>query len=222
MKDSISSSENSNSENNKINTETIEKTDPNIPKDFSPVNYLDPSTEPSIVTLYKSKEWDSIIPTILDAIEHCKDETGYGDYPYFRIQNTINFLPKLNVESEILNEQLLKELHSRLPYYHQFSNWKRLYSLTKDGCQLKTLINKTEEYQNTILIVKDDENKFLVHMQVKHLNYLEIFMEQERHFYLVFLKKIEFMFIIQQELMKIIFMEIKNNLLLVVVMIIFH
>ena len=59
-------------------------------------------------------------------------------------------------------------------------------------------------------------------MQVKHLNYLVIFMEQERHFYLVFLKKIEFMFIIQQELMKIIFMEIKNNLLLVVVMIIFH
>ena len=59
-------------------------------------------------------------------------------------------------------------------------------------------------------------------MQVKHLNYLEIFMEQERHFYLVFLKKIEFMFIIQQVLMKIIFMEIKNNLLLVVVMIIFH
>jgi len=159
MKDSISNSEKSNStENNEKNAETIEKTDPNIPKDFSPVNYLDPSTESSIVTLYKSKEWDTIIPTILDAIEHCKDETGYGDYPYFRIQNTINFLPKLNVESEILNEQLLKELHCRLPYYHQFSNWKRLYSLSKDGCALKTLINKTQENQNTILIVKDDEN----------------------------------------------------------------
>ena len=49
------------------------------------------------------------------------------------------------------------------------------------------------------------------HMQVKHLNYLEIFMEQEKHFYLVFLKIIEFMFIIQQELMKIIFMEMKSK-----------
>ena len=52
---------------------------------------------------------DSFKPpaTILDAIEHCKDETGYGDYPYFRIQNTINFLPKLNSISTL----------SRFPFF---------------------------------------------------------------------------------------------------------
>ena len=68
-----------------------------------------------------------------------KKQNNNGDYPFFKNQNTGNFIPKLNIESNILNKKKLKEIHSNLPYYQQYKNFKLIYNMSKDGTQLKTL-----------------------------------------------------------------------------------
>ena len=77
-----------------------------------------------------------------------KKQNNNSDYPFFRHQNTGNFIPKLNIESNILNKKKLKEIHSNLPYYQQYKNFKLIYNMSKDGTQLKTLYNKCNEIKN--------------------------------------------------------------------------
>ena len=78
----------------------------------------------------------------------------YNDYPYFRVDNTTKYIPKLSSNSKILTEKKLIEIHSHLPYYHQYKDFKMLYSMDKDGTSLSTVIQKGEEYENTILMLK--------------------------------------------------------------------
>ena len=85
----------------------------NLPPDFEPIKYEDPKKENAIFEVFKSQEWETIVPQIIEAIDYCKEDQSFGDYPYFRIQNTIQFLPQTDVPSEIFNETQLKELHSR-------------------------------------------------------------------------------------------------------------
>ena len=87
-----------------------------------------------------------------------KKQKNNSDYPFFKNQNTGNFIPKLNNESNILNLKKLKEIHSNLPYYHQYKNFKLIYNMSKDGTQIKTLYNKSKEIINSILFIKDDNN----------------------------------------------------------------
>ena len=82
----------------------------------------------------------------------------YNDYPFFRIQNTNKYIPKLSKESEILNKQQLRELHSFLPYFQQYKDLTLLYSMSVDGTALQTFYTKAEGIQNSILIIKDDSN----------------------------------------------------------------
>ena len=127
-----------------------------IPQDFEPVEYEDPKNEETIFEIFKGKDWDQTVPQILEAIERSKDDMVYGDYPYFKISNTCQFIPQLSSPSEILNEPQLRELHSALPYYHQYVNLKLIYSISRDGCALKTFYQKSEGINNSILVVKDD------------------------------------------------------------------
>ena len=113
-----------------------------IDPDFEQINYEDPKNENSILEIYKNEQWESIVPQTIEAIDYCKENQSFGDYPYFRIQNTIQFIPETNVPSEIFNNIQLMELHSRLPYYHQYSNLRLIYSIAKDGCLLKTFYQK--------------------------------------------------------------------------------
>ena len=130
----------------------------NLPPDFEPIKYEDPKKENAIFEVFKSQEWETIVPQIIEAIDYCKEDQSFGDYPYFRIQNTIQFLPQTDVPSEIFNETQLKELHSRLPYYHQYSNLRLVYSIGKDGCLLKSFYQKVSGENNIIIVVKDDDN----------------------------------------------------------------
>ena len=82
----------------------------------------------------------------------------YNDYPFFRIQNTNKYIPKLSKESEILNKQQLRELHSFLPYFQQYKDLTLLYSMSVDGTALQTFYTKAEGTQNSILVIKDDSN----------------------------------------------------------------
>ena len=109
--------------------------------------------------IIKTPEWDKVVPFIIESIDKHNENKTYNtiEYPYFRIQNSVQYLPKLDMPSDILNTNQLKELHSRLPSYHQYSNLYRIFSISVDGSSFKTLYNKCEGINNSVLVVKDDE-----------------------------------------------------------------
>jgi hypothetical protein len=126
---------------------------------FEPIKYEDDKKEQGILEIYKNQDWDNLVPLILDAVDHTKSkEKSYGNYPYFRLKTKEDFLPTLNVESDILSKIKLKELYEFLPDSHQFSNLYRIYSMSVDGCALKTFYNKCQDINNSILIIKDDDD----------------------------------------------------------------
>jgi hypothetical protein len=165
MKDNYSKIESPNSSNR--NTTEIQshptpiRTDVNLTsleKDsFEPIEYEDVKNEESIFEIFTAKDYPEVMSGILQSIDnYYQDNDTYDDYPYFRVQNTCKFIPKLSHPSEILSERQLRELHAHLPYYHQYRNLKLVYSMTKDGCALKTFYMKSHDVKNSILIVKDD------------------------------------------------------------------
>ena len=106
----------------------------------------------------KTPEGDKVIPHIIEAINEKKnDNSVYSEYPYFRIQNAVQYLPKIDKPSDILSTEQLRELHSRLPAYHQYANLYKIFSISVDGSSLKTLYNKCEGITNSVLIIKDDD-----------------------------------------------------------------
>ena len=107
----------------------------------------------------KSPEWDKVVPHVIESIDKHNENNNYNtlEYPYFRIQNAVQYLPKLDNPSDILSTNQLKELHSRLPSYHQYSNLYRIFTISVDGSLLKTLYDKCEGINNSVLVVKDDE-----------------------------------------------------------------
>ena len=110
--------------------------------------------------IIKSPEWDKVVPLVIESIDkHNDNNNNYNtlEYPYFRIQNAVQYLPKLDIPSDILSTNQLKELHSRLPSYHQYSNLYRIFTISVDGSLLKTLYDKCEGQNNSVLVVKDDE-----------------------------------------------------------------
>ena len=126
---------------------------------IEPIKYEDYKKEESIVEIYKNQDWNHIVPLILDAIDHTKNkEKSYGNYPYFRTKTKIDFLPKLDVPSDILSTYQLKQLYEFLPDSHQYSDLYRVFSLSIYGSSLKTFYYKCQDINNSILVIKDDED----------------------------------------------------------------
>ena len=165
-----------------------------IDPDFEQINYEDPKNENSILEIYKNEQWESIVPQTIEAIDYCKENQSFGDYPYFRIQNTIQFIPETNVPSEIFNNIQLMELHSRLPYYHQYSNLRLIYSIAKDGCLLKTFYQKVSGENNLIFAIKDDDNNIFGAYSSEGFNNSGLFFGTHECF--LYIIKINFMKII--------------------------
>ena len=120
----------------------------------------DQDDEEDLISVKKNKNYKDIMTNLKNDIFSfiIKKET-YNNYPYFRVENTTKFIPKLSKESKILTEKKLVEIHSHLPYYHQYKNFKLLYNMDKDGTSLLTMIDKGSEYENTILFVKTLKNE---------------------------------------------------------------
>jgi hypothetical protein len=124
---------------------------------FTEIQPADPAQEEAIFEIFKSPTWDTTIPAVIDSINKCKDETAsYGDYPYFKIQNTIKYTPQLSTPSDILTPTQLRELHNALPYYHQYGNFNLIFSIAKHGCALKTFYSQMEGIHNSLIVIKDD------------------------------------------------------------------
>ena len=130
-----------------------------LPPDFEPIKYLESEKINSIFEITKSPDWEKTIPELLETVE--KYQTGKqsqtDNYPYFTSHNTAQYLPKLNIPSEIFSSIQLKELHSKLPYYHQYTNLKRVFSISVDGCALRSFYDKCEKVNNSILVLKDED-----------------------------------------------------------------
>ena len=149
-----------NKENDKDNNKEKEKDDKKEKdKDKEKVEVKEEKKDEYIFQIVKTEDWDKVIPKIINSIDEKKENnSNFTEYPYFRIQNAVQYLPKLDIQSDILNTNQLKELHSRLPNYHQYSNLYRIFTISKDGSALKTLYDKCEGINNSVIIIKDDED----------------------------------------------------------------
>ena len=126
---------------------------------FEPIKYEDYKKEEGILEIYKNQDWNKIVPLILDAVDHTKNkEKVYGNYPYFRTKTKLDFLPKLDTPSDILSTIQLKQIYEFLPDSHQYSDLYRAFSISVDGSSLKTFYNKCQEINNSILVIKDDDD----------------------------------------------------------------
>jgi hypothetical protein len=126
---------------------------------FEPIEYEDVKNEDAIFEVFKASDYTDVVSNIIQSIDNYYNETeSYDDYPYFRIQSTCKFIPKLDEPSEILSEKQLRELHAHLPYYHQYKNLKLVYCSTKHGVSLKNLYVKAEDIKNSILVIKDEND----------------------------------------------------------------
>ena len=180
----------------------------------------DEKKEEYIIDVVKTPEWDKVIPTIIEAIDQKKNNnSNYLEYPYFRIQNAVQYLPKLDSTSEILNSNQLKELHSRLPSYHQYTSLFKIFSISIDGSALKSFYNKCEEINNSVLVIKDDDDNIFGAYASEVYTPTSKFSGTGE---LLFIREIKFIYILPVGLMIIICIVMMSKYALDAVMIIFH
>jgi len=111
-------------------------------------------------TINKINNYSDIIKNVINSIEQY-NKNNYNltnFYPYYLNYKKIDFIPKTNKLSEILNINHLIEIENNLFYYEQYKNLKLLYSLKKDGANFKTFYNKIEGYSHLLLVIKDNNN----------------------------------------------------------------
>ena len=153
----LNESININNMKNKLVPDKIEKYDIYIPmvKDDDDIE-----EEDDYITIKKNPNYNKIMTNLKsDVFNFISKKNTFSEYPYFRVENIIKYIPKLSQESKILNEKKIIEIHSHIPYYHQYKNFKLLYSMDRDGTALTTMINKGETYENTILVVKNSNKE---------------------------------------------------------------
>ena len=131
------------------------------PIDLEPITYKDLSSlDNYMFEITKTSEYDEIVPDIIASVDLYKSGKKTQNYPYFIPDNSLQYLPKLNTPSEILNSMQLKQLHSNLPDYHKYTNLKLHFSISVDGSSLKSFYNRCydRKINNSLLVVKDSEN----------------------------------------------------------------
>ena len=144
-----------NNEDNEIKNEIKENP---LPADFVPVPEEEYKKDDSIFEVYKSDNYKKIFPSLIQKInQKIYHNKPSEDYPYFTESNKVKFLPKLSSPSEILTNNQLKELHIYFPYFLQYSSLSKVFSLTQNGADIKTLFKNCEGIKNTILVIKDKE-----------------------------------------------------------------
>ena len=117
----------------------------------------DDEEEDSIIITKKNNYTETMSKLKNDIFSFISKKEIFNNYPYLRVENTTKFIPKLSQESKIINQKKLIEIHSHLPYYHQYKDFKLLFSMDKDGTNLMTMIERGSNYENTILFAKSDK-----------------------------------------------------------------
>ena len=111
-----------------------------------------------IIKVTKKDNYKNIMLTLKkDIFSFISKKEILNNYPFLRVENTTKFIPQLSHESKILKRKKLIDIHSHLPYYQQYKDFKLLYSMDKDGTNITTIVNKGEGYEHTILLAKSDK-----------------------------------------------------------------
>ena len=111
-----------------------------------------------IIKVTKKNNYKNIMITLKnDVFSFISKKEILNNYPFLRVENTTKFIPQLSHESKILTKKKLIDIHSHLPYYQQYKDFKLLYSMDKDGTNITTIVNKGEGYEHTILLAKSDK-----------------------------------------------------------------
>mmetsp|Transcript_58811 Transcript_58811/g.80263 ORF Transcript_58811/g.80263 Transcript_58811/m.80263 type:complete len:340 (+) Transcript_58811:70-1089(+) len=76
------------------------------------------------------------------------ESTGIG------LHAAITSMPRLQGESEILNDDLVRHLESILPVSTQGYQWKLLYSTTQHGAQMGTFYHRARKEQRSLMIIQ--------------------------------------------------------------------
>lgn len=129
--------------------------DKNPYENYETISYEDPKQVDLIVDIIKENDWDIEVTKIIKNITHSENiHKYYDDYPYYKPITDDLITQKMN--SDILNEEQEKEIHTILPYYLRYVKSNLLYRMTIDGCSFNTFYHKAEGYNNTLLIIKDE------------------------------------------------------------------
>ena len=86
------------------------------------------------------------------------------------------YLPKIDIESKIINDYDLIHLWENLPLEFRMKDLKLIFDTSKDGYNLSTIVNLNDKYQSDnsiILILKTQENEifgFLISNMIKYTN----------------------------------------------------
>jgi len=125
---------------------------------YIPLEKDDDDEDEDSIKITKNNNYKEIMSSLKNnIISFITKKDIFTNYPYLRIENTSKFIPELSIKSKIFTEKKLIEIHSNLPYYHQYKNLKLLYSMDTDGTNIQTIINKCSGYENTILIAKSEK-----------------------------------------------------------------
>lgn len=126
---------------------------------YIPLEKDDDEDEDNIKITKKNNFKDIMANLKTDIFSFITKKEIFNSYPFLRVENTTKFIPKLSQPSKIISEKKLIELHSHLPYYHQYKDFKLIYSMDRDGTDFMTIIDKGSKYENTIIIAKSDQNE---------------------------------------------------------------
>lgn len=146
----------------KDNNTNISYNNNNIPflnEVFEPIKPLSTEESDLVCSIAMNKDYTDIITSVILSINNYSENIpSEEDYPFFKENHTIKFIPKLtNAKSEILSERKLRELHQNIPYYQRYKNLKLLFSTSVHGISMSTFFENTKDYKVSIVIIKDDD-----------------------------------------------------------------
>jgi hypothetical protein len=119
-----------------------------------------------IISVSYSKNYSDMMGKIISSINSYTENSNNGTicdysdykYPYFTESDTIDYIPKLDVDSEIIDKDQLIQIHQSLPAYLRFNNFTLLYSTMRNGTSLQTFYNLVAGKSKYIILIKDDLN----------------------------------------------------------------
>ena len=139
----------------------MEKDSPFSKEVFTKIIYPDTkeSDNEYFKTVATTKDYTSIVSNAINSInKYSAENQSTFDYPFFKMSQTIKFVPKLSVKSDILNDSQLMDIHQSIPYYQRYKNLKLIFSTAKHGTSMSTFYEMTKEANVSIVIIKDDSD----------------------------------------------------------------
>ena len=74
-------------------------------------------------------------------------------------------LPEMD-PSNILNQDMQRELMKRLPHMFKLRKWELIFTIDRDGVSMQTFYNLLKPYSASVIIVKDFDNYVYIYIYI--------------------------------------------------------